>query len=90
MQDRQTRIDPREAPAGFYAVLKSEAKPKDGSNICRACDWRPECQSPETDLLAFGHRCTSNAVVAIRDGKTYQRIDGCEVLFKKNPAGVQP
>jgi hypothetical protein len=81
-------LDPKEAPAGFYAVLKSEAKPSDGSNICRACDWRHECQNHETDLLAFGHRCMSDAVVAIKDGKTYQRADGCSVLFKKKPLEV--
>lgn len=42
-QEQIPILNPQEAPAGLVAVLKSEAKPSDGSNICRACDWRPQC-----------------------------------------------
>jgi hypothetical protein len=75
--------DPTEAPAGFYAVSKAQAAPRDGGNICRACDWRKECNDPATDLLAHGHRCMSYPVVATRDGKTYQRKDQSSVVFKR-------
>ena len=78
--------DVTEAPAGFFAVLKATAAPRDGSNICRACDWRSACQDPGTDLLAPGHRCMSGPVVALRDGKTYQRLDRASVLFKRQPS----
>lgn len=68
----KVRHDPKEAPAGYFAVLKSEAKPKDGSNICRACDWRPECQRPETDFTLANHRCMP-----------WARNDESSVLFKR-------
>lgn len=76
------RCDPTEAPAGFYAMPKA-ALPMNQGNLCRQCDWRPECNHPSTDLLAFGHRCMSNAVVATRDGRTYRRNDRCSVVFKR-------
>ena len=66
--------DPQAAPAGYFAVLKVEAKPKDGSNICRACDWRPECQKPTTDFSRQDHRCMP-----------WARNDGSSVLFKRLP-----
>lgn len=66
------RHDPRLAPAGYFAVLKAEAKPADGSNICRACDWRSECQKPETDFTQTRHRCMP-----------WAREDGSSVLFKR-------
>lgn len=77
-----TRLDPGDAPAGYYAVLKSDAKPSDGGNICRACDWRPEC-----DGLA--HRCMPYAVVSRRDGGELKRRDGCSVVFKREPANAK-
>ena len=80
-----TKHDPNEAPHGYYAVPKSIATPKDGSNICRVCDWRATCQATDTDLLAPGHRCMSYPIVAFRDGKTYQRRDRTSVVFKKRP-----
>lgn len=70
----KVRHDPKAAPAGYFAVLKSEAKPKDGSNICRACDWRPECQRPETDFTLANHRCMP-----------WARNDESSVLFKRVP-----
>lgn len=76
------KCDPTEAPAGYYAVPKAGVSP-DGSNICRQCDWRPTCQDPATDFLAPGHRCMGYAIVAVRDGKTYQRNDQCSVVFKR-------
>ena len=63
--------DVTEAPPGYYPILKAVAAPKDGSNICRVCDWRTTCQDPATDLLAYGHRCMS-----------YSRQDGHGVVFK--------
>lgn len=71
------RVDPDEAPAGYYATPKVCA----GENICRQCDWRAQCNDESTNLLAYGHRCMGYAVVV--DGKTHQRQDGCSVVFKR-------
>ena len=73
------RIDSCEAPDGYFAMLKADAKPSDGSNICRACDWRPDCNG-------FTHRCMSYAVISSRDGSELKRRDGCSVVFKRKPA----
>ena len=66
------RHDPRLAPTGYFAALKAEEKPADGGNICRACDWRPECQRPDTDFSTPGHRCMA-----------WARNDASSVLFKR-------
>ncbi len=76
-------LDPTEAPAGFVAVLKSSVATPALGNICRACDWRPQCDG-------FEHRCMSYAVTSSRDGSTLQRQDGCSVVFKRIPAPVRP
>lgn len=76
------RLDQGEAPAGYFAVLKCDAKPSDGGNICRACDWRPEC-----DGLAY--RCMPYAVVSRLDGSELRRRDACSVVFKRKPANVE-
>ena len=73
--------NPDEAPTGFYAFPKAEL-PQAQGNLCRQCDWRKTCQDPETDFLAPGHRCSDYAVIADRDGKTYQREDQTSVVFK--------
>ncbi len=75
------RIDQDEAPAGYFAVLKSEAKPLDGGNICRACDWRQECDG-------LSHRCMPYAVFSCRDGGELKRNDGCSVVFKRKRANT--
>jgi len=72
------RLDSGEAPEGYYAVLKSDAKPSDGGNICRACDWRQECDG----LL---HRCMPYPVTGRLDGGELSRKDGCSVVFKREP-----
>lgn len=79
--------DQRDAPDGYYAVLKAEAKPKDGGNICRACDWRPNCHSGPINEMPRGHNCRGYELVG-RDGKLYVRADGCSVLFKRLPANA--
>lgn len=80
--------DPRDAPAGYYAVLKSEAKPDDGGNICRACDWRPHCHSGPINEMPRGHNCRGYELVG-QDGKLYARADRCSVVFKHLPANDQ-
>ena len=78
-------LDPLEAPDGFFAVLKEAARPADGGNICRACDWRPECQKPETDFARHNHRCMSYPIISARTGGEVKRNDGCSVVFKRQP-----
>ena len=75
-------LDPDEAPPGYHALLKADAKPADGGNICRACDWRPECDG-------FAHRCMPYAVISIRDGRELKRQDGCSVVFKRKTPNAQ-
>jgi hypothetical protein len=69
-------LDPDEAPAGFVAVLKSDVVTADLGNICRACDWRSECNG-------FEHRCMPYTVVSSRNGRELKRLDGCSVVFKR-------
>lgn len=77
-------VDPTEAPDGFYAVPKRDVATEALGNICRACDWRPECQKAETDLAKPHHRCMSAGVITA-DGRTVERSDGCSVVFKRKP-----
>jgi hypothetical protein len=76
-------LNPLEAPEGYVAVLKSIAKPDDGSNICRACDWRPTCQQPDTDFTNHNHRCMDYTVIHRLTGQRIRRDDGCSVVFKR-------
>jgi hypothetical protein len=77
MQQRSRRkLDPDEAPTGFIAVLKSDVVTHGLGNICRACDWRGECNG-------FEHRCMPYTVVSSRDGRELKRLDGCSVVFKR-------
>ncbi|MFA5352689.1 MAG: hypothetical protein WC291_00505 [Thermodesulfovibrionales bacterium] len=84
MKKRHERgiIDPTEAPEGYYAVLKSDVMREGLGNICRACDWRPECQKKETAITLHNHRCVDYVVVCA-DGREVQRNDGCSVVFKR-------
>lgn len=72
-----------EAPIGFYAVLKSSVATKKLGNICRACDWRSECQKPDTDFENPNHRCMSYPVRSFATGLVIKRNDGCGVVFKR-------
>jgi len=72
-----------EAPEGYVAVLKSVHKPAGGANICKACDWRSTCQKADTDFENPNHRCMDFPVISRLTGKTIERADGCNVLFKK-------
>lgn len=75
-------LDPNEAPPGYLAVLKTSVATLALGNICRACDWRPDCNG-------FEHRCMSYAVFSSRDGSELKRADGCSVVFKrKTPNGI--
>lgn len=75
--EKRLVINPADAPPGYYAVLKSEAKPKDGGNICRACDWRKDCSGEK-------YRCMPYEVET-PDGRTLKRDDECSVVFKRKP-----
>lgn len=71
-------INAREAPPGYYAVLKSEIRRQNPEgNLCRHCDWRPCCDGE--------YMCMDYTIIT-REGKERRRADGCSVLFKKlNP-----
>jgi hypothetical protein len=76
-------LDPSEAPAGHFAVLKASVATAKLGNICRACDWRPECQESTTDFSRPEHRCMATPVVGRVDGQIIARKDGCAVVFKR-------
>jgi hypothetical protein len=64
--------NPREAPDGYYAVLKSDIRSTE--NLCRSCDWRPVCQTKGgrgQPSYKPEERCMS-----------YNRKDGASVVFK--------
>lgn len=82
-------LDPSEAPVGYFAVLKAGVATAKLGNICRACDWRPTCQDPGTDLTLHNHRCMSYEVVSAKDGRVLSRKDGCGVVFKRLPQAAQ-
>lgn len=71
-----------EAPEGYRAVLKSSIH-TNGKNLCSFCDWRKECQKPETDFTIHNHRCMDYAVTHTETGAEVKRNDGCSVLFKR-------
>lgn len=81
-------LDVSEAPVGFYAALKSSVATKALGNICRACDWRGECQKPSTDFAKHNHRCMSYTVISTKTGLEIKRNDGCSVVFKRLPEVV--
>ena len=69
-------LDPNEAPEGFNAVLKSDVATDSLGNICRACDWRSDCNG-------FEHRCMPYTVISSKDGRELKRHDRCSVVFKR-------
>ena len=68
-------VDKNEAPPGYCAVLKSDVATPSLGNICRACDWRKNCDGKV-------YRCMS---YELENG--LKRKDGCSVVFKKLPCG---
>jgi len=76
MNVRTLAVDPAEAPPGYYAVGKDSVATKRLGNICRACDWRPDCNG-------FAHRCMPHTIISSRDGSELKRADGCSVVFKR-------
>lgn len=77
MQQQPTAVlDPNEAPEGFIAVFKCDVATDSLGNICRACDWRSDCNG-------FEHRCMPYTVISSKDGRELKRRDGCSVVFKR-------
>ncbi len=64
-------LDPTDAPPGYYAVLKSDVATETLGNICRACDWRPDCEG-------HTYRCMP---YELQNG--LKREDGCSVVFQR-------
>lgn len=77
------RVDPSEAPIGYYAISKAEAACQtQGRNICEACDWRPECQKLPHQDYDHTMRCMGYPTIR-RDKSVVQRNDSCSVVFKR-------
>ncbi|HEX9970995.1 MAG TPA: hypothetical protein VGD14_02890 [bacterium] len=64
-------IDRTEAPPGYFAVLKAEVVTQSLGNICRACDWRPDCDG-------VTYRCMPYELA-----NGLKRRDECSVVFKR-------
>jgi hypothetical protein len=76
-----------EAPAGYRAVLKTTIAaqfPNGAPNLCRLCDWRPECLKFDgtIDQMPPTQNCRGHELVGA-DGRIYVRRDGCSVIFKR-------
>jgi len=80
--DQKGIVNPLEAPEGYYAVSKESVKTSTLGNICRACDWKHECQKTGTDFLNPNHKCMDYTTVHL-SGIEIKRSDGCSVVFKK-------
>ena len=76
----KTQLNANEAPIGFYAVDKKEAKTP---NVCNSCDARQLCKENKNDWC-LNNRCMSYEVTAFKDGKVYKRNDNSSVFFKKH------
>lgn len=88
MSDVKTKmIDTTEAPEGYYAVLKSEVSTLSLGNICRACDWRTDCQKSETNFSLHNHRCMDYPIVSFKNQAVIERNDKCSVVFKLKKNG---
>lgn len=83
----KSTLNPNEAPLGFVAILKSEIPERTGDNanknFCGFCDWRKQCNDPDTDLTIHRHRCMSSIMTVTETGKKVRRRDGCSVVFKR-------
>jgi hypothetical protein len=64
-------LKPHDAPPGYVAVLKSDVATPHLGNICRACDWRPDCSGDTYRCMPY----------ELANGK--KRHDECSVVFKK-------
>ena len=74
-----------DAPPGYYATPKATANPPGvTANICRQCDWRPNCDAEN----ARKHRCMSYSVI-LDDGMEVGRSDGVSVVFKRLPPNAE-
>ena len=81
----QYMLNPNEAPEGYIAVLKTDARNNGKSdNYCNYCDWRKTCQNEDgkTDFDNPAHRCMSFPRINNRTGKEVVRKDKCSVVFK--------
>ena len=63
-------LNPNEAPKEYEPALKNDVKTAELGNICRACDWRQDCEGKV--------RCIS---YELQNGM--KRKDDCSVVSKK-------
>lgn len=70
-------VNEKEAPEGFIAISKNRANTP---NVCASCDARSLCVANEKDWC-LSNRCMSYEIE--HDGKTYKRMDGQSVIFKR-------
>lgn len=85
MENLTNVLDKNEAPDGYYAVLKADARTGDNTNMnyCEFCDWRKQCCDNSITKAIHNHRCMSYEVIIEDTGEIVSRNDKCSVLFKK-------
>ena len=69
------KVNPNEAPEGFYAILKSDVIT---NNVCESCDARKLC-CDNLDNWCTKNPCMSYPMLNIRAAG---RKDNCSVIFK--------
>ena len=72
-------LNEKEAPAGYRAALKENAKT---ANACDSCDARKLCVENKKDWCVL-NRCMADALILDRDGTEIRREDACSVYFVK-------
>lgn len=83
-RDRGCLVNTDEAPKGYYAVASPRDPYKPETNKCSKCDWKKQCNDPNTVFTNPNHRCMSYGVVTSK-GVEICREDRISVIFKQKP-----
>lgn len=77
-------LDVKLAPPGYRAEIRPQSVWGVTQNLCRLCDWRPNCNpnSLPIDKISPEQNCRGYELIG-SDGKEYIRADRCDVIFKQ-------
>lgn len=62
-------INHKDAPPGFYPISKNEIPGYAGDNICRYCDWRPDCSAAICSCMSYRRQDGIGVIFKRRDGR---------------------
>ena len=71
-------VDHNDAPKGYYPVPKDTLHQT--GNICKACDWRPDCDAKICSCMSYNR---ADGISVVFKCMPYERADGISVVFKK-------